>query len=225
MMSIISRSRNIFMLAFAMSTGMILAGCTGSGGVSRSGIQPRIIDPSESSIAVGMGVESENLIMVTDRMARSILDTPEIASAANPPVIALYPVQNDTRFRIKADIFTDRIKVLLNSKCRGRVRFTSRNIAGAAGVAGTAHDEITRTIQREKMLKDEGMVSGGKDRQIAGADFLLTGKLSGISTSSSQGISDYILYTFKLVDAETALEIWEDFVEIKKEGLDDAIYR
>jgi len=75
------------------------------------------------------------------------------------------------------------------------------------------------------MLKDEGMVSGGKDRQIAGADFLLTGKLSGISTSSSQGISDYILYTFKLVDAETALEIWEDFVEIKKEGLDDAIYR
>jgi PBP1b-binding outer membrane lipoprotein LpoB len=49
--------------------------------------------------------------------------------------------------------------------------------------------------------------------------------LSGLSTRTSKGTSDYILYTFQLVDARTSDIIWEDSAEIKKQGLEDAAYR
>ena len=53
----------------------------------------------------------------------------------------------------------------------------------------------------------------------------LTGKLEGLSTRTSKGTSDYILYSFQLIDARTSVIIWEDFAEIKKQGLEDAAYR
>jgi PBP1b-binding outer membrane lipoprotein LpoB len=105
------------------------------------------------------------------------------------------------------------------------VKFTARNAAAGVSVSATKKDELTQTIEREKKLKDEGLLSGGQKEMMAGADYFLTGKLSSISASSSRGVSDYILYTFKLIDAETTLEVWEDFTEIKKEGLDDVYYR
>jgi len=60
---------------------------------------------------------------------------------------------------------------------------------------------------------------------VAAIDYFLTGELTGLSQASSSGRSDYILYTFRLIDAETGLEGWENFDEIKKEGLEDAAYR
>jgi len=61
--------------------------------------------------------------------------------------------------------------------------------------------------------------------EFKGADFFLTGKLSGLSTRTSAGTSDYILYTFQLIDARSSDIIWEDSAEIKKQGLEDAAYR
>ena len=40
-----------------------------------------------------------------------------------------------------------------------------------------------------------------------------------------KGTSDYVLYTFQLIDARTSVIVWEDFAEIKKQGLEDAAYR
>jgi PBP1b-binding outer membrane lipoprotein LpoB len=60
---------------------------------------------------------------------------------------------------------------------------------------------------------------------VAAIDYFLIGELIGLSQASSSGRSDYILYTFRLIDAETGLEGWENFDEIKKEGLEDAAYR
>jgi len=34
-----------------------------------------------------------------------------------------------------------------------------------------------------------------------------------------------VLYSFQLIDARTAEIIWEDFSELKKQGLEDASYR
>ncbi len=60
---------------------------------------------------------------------------------------------------------------------------------------------------------------------MAGVDYFLTGELTGLSQASSTGQSDYILYTFRLINAETGIEEWEEFSEIKKEGIEDAVYR
>jgi hypothetical protein len=61
--------------------------------------------------------------------------------------------------------------------------------------------------------------------EFKGADFFLTGKLTGMTTRAAAGTSDYILYTFELIDARTSAIVWGDSDEIKKQGLEDAAYR
>lgn len=206
---------------------LTVSGCTSTGIKNPSGIAPRVVDPNQQSLGAGTGIESQDMIQVTDKMARSILAIPEIANAAEPPIIALYPVTNDTRFPINAEIFTARIKASLNSKCLGKVRFISRDPSkeNAGDPTRVPGSDVTRAVERERMLKDSGMVTSSKSAPMAGADYFLTGKLIGMSQAASTGRSDYIMYSFSLIDAETTIEVWEDFAEIKKEGLEDAIYR
>lgn len=185
----------------------VFSGCSGDD----RGRPATPMDASERGFVAGTGVESQDLVQVTDKMARSILATPQIANAQQPPVIGLLPVENNTRFPIQKDIFNKRIKALLNSRCAGKVTFVAR-------------DRI-EAVQREKDLKARGEVTTSGDKAVLGVDFFLTGELTGLSTASSAGRSDYVLYTFRLIDAESAVEIWEEFDEIKKQGLEDAAYR
>ena len=62
-------------------------------------------------------------------------------------------------------------------------------------------------------------------QEFNGADFFLTGKLQGLTTRTEAGVSDYVLYSFQLIDARTTEILWEDAAEIKKQGLEDAAYR
>jgi len=147
-------------------------------------------------------------------MARSILATPQIAGAQGTPRIVLEPVVNDTRFPINKDIFLTRIRALLNSKSQGKVLFLAR-------------DQM-KTLENERQLKQAGQVTSSSDPnrvEFRGADYFLTGKLQSMTTRTSAGTSDYVLYAFQLIDARTSDIIWEDFAEIKKQGLEDAAYR
>jgi PBP1b-binding outer membrane lipoprotein LpoB len=165
-------------------------------------------------------------VAVTDRMARSLLAIPEIARAPGKPVVILYPVDNNTRFPINKDLFLSRIRTELNSKAREKLSFLIR---GAGG--GADHDPRMAALERERELKTTGAVTStaGKDTpgesQFKGADYFLTGKLEGLSQRSSRGVSDYILYSFQLIDVRTTEIVWEDRAEIKKQGLEDAVYR
>jgi PBP1b-binding outer membrane lipoprotein LpoB len=162
----------------------------------------------------GTGIESQDIVSVTDKMARSILSIPEIAGAAGVPRITLDPVVNETRFPINKDIFLTRIRTELNTKAQGRVRFLARDRMG--------------TLERERTLKQSGEVTASADPNVVefkGADFFLTGRLQGHSSRNSRGVSDYILYAFQLVDARTSDIVWEDSAEIKKQGTEDAAYR
>ena len=88
--------------------------------------------------------------------------------------------------------------------------------------------EMMKTLERERDLKRSGQVTASSDPNVVefrGADYFLTGKLQGLTTKSSQGTSDYILYSFRLTDARTSEIVWESSSEIKKQGLEDAAYR
>jgi len=102
----------------------------------------------------------------------------------------------------------------LNSKGQGKVRFLARDRMPA--------------LEQERELKRSGQLTSSSDpnvQELKGADFFLTGKLSGLTTKTKAGVSDYILYTFQLVDARTSDILWEDSAEIKKQGVEDAAYR
>jgi PBP1b-binding outer membrane lipoprotein LpoB len=154
------------------------------------------------------------MVVVTDKMARSVLGTPAIAQAQAAPFIVLEPVVNNTRFPINKDIFLTRIRSELNSKTPGRVSFIDR--------------AMMATLERERALKQSGQVTASSDPNVVefrGADYFLTGQLDGMTTRTSAGTSDYVLYTFRLTNARTGVIMWENSHEMKKAGLEDAAYR
>lgn len=209
----ISTSR--FLLAGVLAGSAFFAGCATTEGVKNpSGVPVTEMRPDERGFVAGTGIESQDLVTVTDRMARSILGIPQIARAQTPPSVVLEPVVNNTRFPINKDIFLTRIRTQLNSKAAGQVSFLDR--------------EMMKTLQRERELKRSGQVTASADPNVVefgGADYFLTGKLDGMSTRTTAGTSDYVLYSFRLTDARTSRIVWEDSAEVKKQGLEDAAYR
>lgn len=192
----------------------VLAGCASSGVKNPSGTGVTEMRPDERGFVGGTGVESTDIVSATDKMAREILNLPEIANAQGVPRIVTEAVINNTRFPINRTIFLTRIRQQLNEKARGKVRFLAR--------------ENMATLEKERQLKQTGQVTASSDpnvQEFRGADYFLTGKLEGQSTRTSQGISDYIFYSFQLIDARTTEIVYEGAYEIKKQGLEDASYR
>ncbi len=198
----------------AVSAGLAVAAGCATGVKNPSGTPVTELRPDEKGFVVGTGVESTDLVRVTDKMARGILGCPAIANATTPPWIVLQPVINDTRFAINKTVFLDRIRGELLAKAQGKARFVAR--------------EFMDALQRERQMKQSGQVTTTSDPNLVefkGADYFLTGKLSGMSTSAQGGVSDYILYSFQLIDARTSEILWEGQDEIKKQGTSDAVYR
>jgi PBP1b-binding outer membrane lipoprotein LpoB len=204
-----------FLLAGVVASSALFAGCATTRGVQNpSGVPGTEMRPDERGWVGGTGPESQDLVAVTDKMARSILSIPQIVRAHVQPSIVLEPVVNNTRFPINKDIFLTRLRTQLNSKAMGQVSFLDR--------------EMMKTLERERELKRSGQVTASADPNLVefgGADYFLTGKLDGMTTRTSAGTSDYVLYSFRLTDARTSRIVWEDVAEIKKQGLEDAAYR
>ena len=84
----------------ALALAGLLSGCASSGVKNPSGVPVTQMRADEQGFVTGTGVESQDLVAVTDKMARSILSTPQIANAQGVPRVVLDPVVNDTRFPI-----------------------------------------------------------------------------------------------------------------------------
>lgn len=198
----------------ALALAGIVSGCSSAGVKNPSGVGVTEMRPEDRGFVAGTGVESQDLVRVADKMARSIVGIPQIANAATPPIVVLDPVINETRFPINKDIFLTRIRTELNTKVAGKVTFLARDRMAA--------------LEKERNLKREGSVTASSDpmvQEFRGANYFLTGTLQGLSTRTTKGTSDYILYAFQLIDVRTSAIVWEDSEEIKKQGLEDAAYR
>lgn len=204
-----------FLFTGVLAVSALLAGCATDAGVRNpSGVSVTEMRPDERGFVAGTGPEAQDMVVVTDKMARSILGTPAIAQAQAAPYIVLDPVVNNTRFPINKDIFLIRIRSELNAKATGRVQFIDR--------------AMMATLERERALKRSGQVTASSDPNVVefrGADYFLTGQLDGMTTRTSAGTSDYVLYTFRLTNARTGVIMWENSHELKKQGLEDAAYR
>jgi hypothetical protein len=203
-----------FLCLILAASSALLIGCASSGVNNPGGVGVVEMRPEERGFVGGTGIESQDIVAVADHMAREIMTTPEIANAKGVPRIVLLPVKNETRFPINKDIFLEKIMSLLNEKSGGRVRFLAR--------------ERMTDLERERDLKQSGALTSNTDPrsiQFKGADFMLTGKLMGTTTRTSAGTSDYVLYSFMLIDPNTSDIVCQKSHEIKKQGLEDAAYR
>lgn len=125
-----------------LSAAAFLTGCASSGVRNPDGRMPSVLNPDERGPVAGTGIESQDIVAVTDKMARSILALPEIANATTPPSIALDPVINNTRFPINKDIFLDEIVARLMEKAGGKVQIPRPRAHGRPRTR--AHHETNR---------------------------------------------------------------------------------
>jgi PBP1b-binding outer membrane lipoprotein LpoB len=171
----------------------------------------RVIDVSSDDELGGTGTESGDIRTVAERMSREItgINWPR---QGEMPRIAVLPIINQTRFRIDPKLLQNKlVKDLVNS-ARSQVQFLARD---------TEADVIGEREKKRAGLYDSGKTS----RAMFGADYLLKGEMRALSKSSRDGVSDYIHYSFQLIDAETAAILWMGDYETKKVGSVGVIYQ
>jgi penicillin-binding protein activator len=150
------------------------------------------------------GIDSQDLRTIVQRMARSIIQINAIATADSPPRIAFLDIKNSSNDILDTGMFLRKIRTLLLKHSQGRIRFIDR--------------ARVREIIKEREAKRAGLISSAGSKNLAGADYFLTGNISSIDKAAGDLRSTYTLVSFRLTDAETSDIIWEDEYEMKKVG-------
>ncbi|HAV65345.1 MAG TPA: hypothetical protein DCY13_23595, partial [Verrucomicrobiales bacterium] len=87
---------------------LLSVGCASQGVKNPSGAPVTEMRADERGFVAGTGIESQDMVAVTDQMARSILGIPEIANATTTPRIALLSINNDILVHREAGVVVDR---------------------------------------------------------------------------------------------------------------------
>jgi len=171
-----------------------------------------------SATVAGVGVESQDVVSMTDRMMRDILATPAISGRATPPRIIIDSTyfSNDSSSRINKNTITDRLRVELNRAAAGRLIFVARH--------------YNDMVAKERESKRSGETDSGTIRSTkaqAGGDFRLGGRITSLDAASTTSgtVSRYHQITFELIDLEYGSIAWSGLFEFKKEAQDDIVYR
>lgn len=204
-----------------LAAALALSGCVtvNSGLDNSAGRKTVYADAATPSKQVaGVGVESQDVISMTDQMMRDILATPEIAGRGKAPRVIIDSAyfMNDSSSRINKNVITDRLRVELNRAASGRLVFLGRHYGDM--------------VAKERELKRDGGADAGTIRATtaqAGADFRLGGRITSMDAASARGgtTSRYHQITFELIDLEYGNIAWSGLYEFKKEAQDDVVYR
>lgn len=175
-------------------------------------------DITSPGTVAGVGVESQDITSMTDRMMRDMLSNPSLAGRKIAPRVIVDDSNfvNESSSIINKKLITERLMVNLNRTANGRMVFLERQAAAM--------------VEKERTLKRQGIVGSGtlgNAAAPAGADFSLTGRIMSLSsTSATSGkMSRYHQISFKMVDLETGIVVWTGLYEFKKTAQDDIIYR
>jgi PBP1b-binding outer membrane lipoprotein LpoB len=206
------------MILFSMLL-LIVAGCTtGSSVMDTQGRKSTYVDLGSPDETAGVGIESQDIAGMTDKMMRDMLSNPQLAGRSTPPKVIIDDTyfKNESSSRINKSLITERLMINLNRAANGRLVFVERQAAGM--------------VEEERTLKRQGVVSEGTTRSThmtAGADFRLTGSIKDLtSINNKTGLTaKYTQISFKMVDLEAGTLVWSGMYEFKKAGQDDVSYR
>jgi hypothetical protein len=196
----------------------VLCGCSVQTTVDNSPGRPtHYVDPGSAGPVRGVGIESQDIKSMCDRMMREILDTTQIAARAVPPLIIIddQNFTNESSSRLNKRLITDQLRVELNRAAQGRMYFISRENIGM--------------VEKERLLKQEGVVTTGTlpmTPATAGADFRLTGRIASLDAIATSGLqSRYHQITFELINLQTGIIAWSGRYEFQKAAQEGVEYR
>lgn len=197
----------------------LIAGCATTG-VNNTAGRPTVYEDvrSSSSAVQGVGIESQDIVAMTDRMMRDMLANQLLAGRMPPPRIILDAAYftNESSSRINKNMITDRLRIELQRAAQGRLLFVGREHVGM--------------VEAERQLKRDGLTDGGtirKTQATAGADYRLVGRITSADAldPSSGTVSRYQQITFEMLDLEYGTIVWAGMYEFKKTAQDDIVYR
>jgi hypothetical protein len=168
-------------------------------------------------LVAGVGIESQDIVGMTDQMMRDMLSNPQLAGQMAPPrvIVDTEYFTNESSQRINKALIVDRLRIGLQRAAAGRMMFVSREHAGM--------------VAQERELKRAGMVdvaTTGLSRAQAGADYRLGGRISSLDARTASGVVQrYNQIVFEMIDLETGMITWSNMYEFSKAAQDDAVYR
>jgi penicillin-binding protein activator len=196
----ILRIKRIFHLLVLFASVLPAAGCAHSVYVAPDSVTQ--IDDKYSDT---------DMRMMSEDMTRSLIKTPKIANASNPPVVAILDIGNKTSQHINTADITD--KLMMAMLRSGRMRFVDR--------------KILKDAAKELALSSNGMIDPAQAKKLGkmtAADLLLTGEITAINRVHARMSMTYYRLSMHLTDLETNEILWADETEIKKQakkGIED----
>jgi PBP1b-binding outer membrane lipoprotein LpoB len=182
---------------------VVLVGCTGPS---------KRMDPDQlSDEDYGTGITSQDYRSISQRMARSLVQLPQIQNAKEPPKVAFAQVTNNSNEFIEGDAFLRKMRTELIKNAEGRIVFLDR--------------AIIDQIEKENRDKTRGKRTSSGEQTPLGADFFLTGTIDSIDRVAGSGRTQYLRLSFRLTDASGSAVVWEDEYEIKKHSTTGLMYR
>lgn len=175
-------------------------------------------DVNSPGLIQGIGIESQDIVSMTDRMMRDMLANPVLAGRNPSPrvIVDSEYFRNEGSTPINKNLITDRLRVELNRAANGRMLFIGRHYSDM--------------VAKERDLKRQGLATEGtigSARAQAGGDFRLGGRIASqdlIQVSSGMA-SRYNQVTFEMVELETGLIVWSGMYELSKAAANDVVYR
>ncbi|MBK1695709.1 CsgG/HfaB family protein [Rhodovibrio salinarum] len=204
--------------AVALLAGLALTACS-TGIENKPGTPTTYQDPDTRGAVSGVGIESQDIISMTDQMMRDMLTNPQLTDDdGTPPRVIIDDAyfENRSSQRIDKQLVVNRLRVGLSRAANGRMVFVGRQYADA--------------VEKERELKRDGVVDSattGLTQATAGADYRLVGTINSLdardrSTGTAQRYSQI---TFEMLDLEYGTIVWSGIYEFSKAAQDDVIYR
>jgi len=208
----------LFLVVLTLS--VVISGCAQQATNKQANLEgSAIYEPIDQIGSVsGIGIETQDIVSITDSMFRDLLQSPQIMNRDTAPRVLIDSngIENHSTSRIKTRQLADRLRVNLNRSAAGKLVFVSR--------------ENIKQITQERELKRQGIVDGGTlraTRATAGVDFRLFGDISSLDSvdPSTQQTSRYHQIVFEMIDMELGTVVWSELYEFKKSAQDNIIYR
>lgn len=140
--------------------------------------------------------------MVQNLLASGVLDQ----SQRKPAVLAVSRIVNNTSQQVDTNLLTKKIRVALNQSGKAVTTTT-------VGLGGTSEDPLAKDQAAYDSFKSGGDGTGGVQ-----PGYSLSGRL--IETSVNAGKTRQTTFSFQLslTEITTGLAVWEDEVDITKQG-------
>jgi uncharacterized protein (TIGR02722 family) len=162
---------------------------------------------AQATETVNADFGSTDLQMIADKMVASLVSSnrlqPDPADPDQPPLVAVTRLRNDTSEHIDTRSITDKIRTSLIKS--NKVRFSALD----------QQQELMVQYKLQGTLADTATQKAA-GKQI-GAKYILGGNISSIVKITNKVKDVYYKITLQATDIESAVIVWADDVEIRKD--------